>query len=220
MESSGGFKHDVNAQLARVAKALASGNRLELLEFVAQAPRSVDELARLTHLSMANASKHLQELRRAGLVRARKHGLHVYHELAGRDVVDLVRALRRVAETRLAEVDRLVRAYIGARDALEPVPAAELLERVRTGLVTILDVRPAEEYAAGHLPGAINVPVEGIGRHLKRVPRGREIIAYCRGPYCLLSVDAVAALRRMGYKARRLADGFPEWKAAGLPVES
>ena len=218
--STGNFKQDVHAQLARVGKALSHGNRLELLDFVAQGPRSVDELAGMTRLSVANASKHLQELRRAGLVRARKEGLRVFYELAGPDVVDLIAALGQVAETRLAEMAHLVRTYITARDELEPIPAAELLKRSTQGLVTVLDVRPAEEFAAGHLPGAINVAVEDLGKHLRKLPKGREVIAYCRGPYCLLSVDAVTMLRTKGYKARRLKDGFPEWRASGLPVEA
>lgn len=218
--SSGSFKQDVYGQLARIGKALGHGNRLELLEFVAQGPRSVEELAAMTRLSMANASKHLLELRRAGLVRAHKEGLRVFYEVAGADVVDLLTALRGVAQTRLAEVEQLLRVYISARDELEPIPALEVLERARLGLVTVLDVRPAEEYAAGHLPGAINVPLNGVAGYLAQLPPEREVIAYCRGPYCLLSVDAVALLREKGLKARRLADGFPEWKAAGLPVET
>ncbi len=218
--STGNFKQDVHAQLARVGKALSSGNRLELLEFVAQGPRGVDELAAMTRLSVANASKHLQELRRAGLVRARKEGLRVFYELAGPDVVDLIAALGLVAQTRLAEMAQLVRTYITARDDLEPIPAAELVKRSKQGLVTILDVRPAKEFAAGHLPGAINVPVDDLGKRLGKFPKGREVIAYCRGPYCLLSVDAVTMLRTKGFKARRLEDGFPEWKASGLPVEA
>lgn len=213
------FKQDVHAQLARVGKALSHGNRLELLDFVAQGPRSVDELAAMTRLSVANASKHLQELRRAGLVRARKESLRVFYELAGPDVVALIAALGQVAETRLAEMSHLVRTYITARDELEPIPAAELLKRSKQGLVTVLDVRPAREFAAGHLPGAINVAVEDLGKQLRKLPKGREVIAYCRGPYCLLSVDAVTMLRTKGYKARRLQDGFPEWKASGRPVE-
>ena len=218
--STDSFKQDVHAQLARVGKALSNGNRLELLESVAQGPRGVDELAMMTQLSVANASKHLQELRRAGLVRARKEGLRVFYEVAGPDVVALIAALGQVAETRLAEMAHLVRTYITARDELEPIPAAELLKRSKQGLVTVLDVRPAREFAAGHLPGAINVAVEDLGKQLRRLPKGREVIAYCRGPYCLLSVDAVAMLRTKGYKARRLEDGFPEWKASGLPVEA
>jgi rhodanese-related sulfurtransferase/DNA-binding transcriptional ArsR family regulator len=217
--STGNFKQDVYAQLARVGKALSNGNRLELLEFVAQGPRSVEELAAMTRLSVANASKHLQELRRAGLVRGRKEGLRVFYEVAGPDVVTLIATLGHVAETRIAEVEQLVRTYITARDDLEPIPAAELLKRVKLGLVTVLDVRPAEEYTAGHLPGAINVPVEHLAKRLRKLPKGREVIAYCRGPYCLLSVDAVTLLRSKGLKARRLENGFPEWKAAGLPVE-
>jgi len=217
--SSGNFKQDVYGQLARVAKALGHANRLELLEFVAQGPRSVDELATMTQLSVANASKHLQDLRHAGLVRARKEGVRVFYELSGADVVDLLAALRVVGESRLAEVANLLRVYITARDDLEPIPAAELLERAQLGLVTVLDVRPPEEYAAGHLPGAVNVTMEKLSGHLKRLPRGREVIAYCRGPYCLLSVEAVTLLRQKGFQARRLEDGFPEWKASGLPVE-
>lgn len=220
MESSGNFKQDVYAQLARVAKALGHANRLELLEFVAQGPRSVEELATLTRLSVANASKHLQDLRQAGVVRARREGVRVYYELAGPDVVHLLAALRTVGETRLAEVEQLLRLYINARDDLEPIPAAELVERARLGLVTVLDVRPPEEFAAGHLPGAINIASDTLAAHLKRLPKGREVIAYCRGPYCLLSVDAVALLRARGYQARRLEDGFPEWKASGLPVQT
>lgn len=218
--STGDFKQDVYAQLARVGKALSSGNRLELLEFVAQGPRSVEELATMTRLSVANASKHLQELRRAGLVHARKEGLRVFYEIAGADVVALIGALGRVAETRLAELEQILRTYIVARDDLEPVPAVELMDRVRLGLVTVLDVRPPEEFAAGHLPGAVNVPSEDLVRRLKKLSKTREVIAYCRGPYCLLSVDAVALLRTKGFRARRLEDGFPEWKAAGLPVET
>ena len=218
--STDNFKQDVHAQLARVGKALSNGNRLELLDFVAQGPRSVEELATMTRLSVANASKHLQELRRAGLVVARKEGLRVFYTLAGPDVVDLIAALGFVAETRLAEMTHLVRTYITARDDLEPIPAAELLKRSKQGLVTVLDVRPAKEFAAGHLPGAINVPVEDLGKRLRQFPKGREVIAYCRGPYCLLSVDAVALLRTKGFKARRFEDGFPEWKASGLPVEA
>ena len=218
--STGNFKQDVYEQLARVAKAIGHANRLELLEFVSQGPRSVDELATMTRLSVANASKHLQELRQAGLVKARKEGVRVYYEVAGPDVVDLFGALSTVAESRVAEVAQLLRTYVTARDDLEPVPAKELLQRAKQGLVTVLDVRPPEEFAAGHVPGAINVTLDSLSSHLKRLPKGREVVAYCRGPYCLLSVDAVALLREKGYQARRLEDGFPEWKAAGLPVEA
>lgn len=218
--STGNFKQDVYAQLARVARALGHANRLELLEFIAQGPRSVEELANMTRLSVANASKHLQELRQVGVVRPRREGLRVYYELAGADVVELISALRRVAEHRIADVEQLVRTYITARDELEPIPPAELLSRAKLGLVTVLDVRPPQEFAAGHVPGAINVPLDDLAGRLKKLPKGQEVIAYCRGPYCLLSVDAMALLREKGFKARRLEDGFPEWAAAGLPVEN
>lgn len=217
--SSGGFKHNLFAQFARVGKALASGNRLELLEFVAQGARSVDELAKMTGLSVANTSQHLQELRQAGLVTARKEGLRVYYELAGGDVTRLMDALRKVAEARVAEVERLVNTYLRTRDELEPIPAAELLARARKGLVTVVDVRPREEYAAGHLPGALNIPLAELEGRLKQLPKSKEVVAYCRGPYCLLAFEAVEKLRGKGLKARRLEDGFPEWKAGGLPVE-
>lgn len=206
-------------QLARVAQALGSPGRLQLLEYVAQGERSVDALASMSGLSVANTSKHLQALRQAGLVTARKAGLRVYYALAGDDVVVLVSALRAVAEHRVAEVARLVGLWLARRDELEPIPAAELLERAKQGLVTVLDVRPAEEYAAAHIPGAINVPLDKLESVLSRLPRRREVVAYCRGPYCLMSFDAVDRLRKRGWRARRLENGFPEWRAAGLPVE-
>jgi rhodanese-related sulfurtransferase/biotin operon repressor len=212
-------KSAVYQQLARVAQALASDARLHLLEYLAQTERSVDELATMTGLSVANCSKHLQALRQAGLVLARKEGLRVYYTLAGDDVSLLLTSLREVAEHRVAEVDRLLRTWLAHRDEMEPVPATELLERAKKGLVTVLDVRPAEEYAAGHLPGAINVPIGKLESYLSKLPRRKEVVAYCRGPYCLMSFDAVEKLRKRGWKARRLQDGFPEWRAAGLPVE-
>jgi len=206
-------------QLARVGTALASAGRLQLLEFLAQGERSVDALAAMSGLSVANCSKHLQALRQAGLVTARKEGLRVYYAIAGDDVVALYSALQHVAGNRVAEVERLVRTWLSHRDELEPVSPAELMERAKKGLVTVLDVRPAEEYAAGHLPGAINMPIERLESHWAKLPRRKEIVAYCRGPYCLMSFEAVAALRKRGLKARRLQNGFPEWRAAGLPVE-
>jgi rhodanese-related sulfurtransferase/predicted transcriptional regulator len=206
-------------QLARVGTALASAGRLQLLEMLAQGERSVDALAAMTGLSVANCSKHLQALRHAGLVTARKAGLRVFYAIAGDDVVALYSALQRVAENRVAEVERLVRTWLAHRDELEPVAPAELIDRAKKGLVTVLDVRPAEEYAAGHLPGAINIPIDQLERRLAKLPRRKEIVAYCRGPYCLMSFEAVATLRKRGLKARRLENGFPEWRAAGLPVE-
>ncbi len=217
--SSGNFKHDLFTQFARVGKALANGNRLELLEYIAQSERSVDELARVSGLTVANTSQHLQQLRQAGLVSCRKEGLNVFYDLSGDDVIELLNALRGVAERHVADVEKLVNTYLTVKDELEPLPRQELLERVRDGLVTVLDVRPAEEYAAGHVPGAVNVPLPELERYLEDLNADQEIVAYCRGPHCVLAFDAVASLRAKGLKARRLEDGFPEWRTAGLPVE-
>jgi rhodanese-related sulfurtransferase/DNA-binding HxlR family transcriptional regulator len=205
-------------QLSRVAQALGSAGRLQILEYIAQGERSVDTLAAMTGLSVANTSKHLQALRQAGLVSARKEGVRVYYSVAGDDVITLVSALRAVAEHRVAEVERLVSQWLAHRDEMEPVAAADLLKRVKQKLVTVLDVRPAEEYAAGHIPGAINVPVEKLESFVSRVPKRKEVVAYCRGPYCLMSFEAVEKLRKRGFRARRLENGLPEWRAAGLPV--
>lgn len=214
------FKQDLFSQFARVGKALGNGNRLELLEFLAQGERSVESLAKVSGLSVANTSQHLQQLRQAGLVATRKEGQHVYYRLTGEDVVHLMGCLRRVAETHVAEVDRLVNTYLTVKDNLEPLPADELLSRARDGLVTVVDVRPPEEFAAGHLPGAVNIPLAQLEQRLADLPKNTEVVAYCRGPYCVLAFEAVARLRRDGYKARRLQDGYPEWKQAGLPVET
>jgi len=212
-------KTELFEQFARIGKALASARRLEMLDFLAQAERSVEELARVTGLSVANTSQHLQQLRQAGLVDARKDGLHVYNRLAGDGIVRLLASLRAVGQERLAEVDKLVKLYLDSKDGLEAVPAKELLLRAKKGLVTVLDVRPPDEYASGHIRGAINVPVAELTKRLNEIPRGLEVVAYCRGPYCLMAFEAVAQLRNRGRKARRLEDGFPEWKSAGLPVE-
>ncbi len=217
--SSGHFKQDLFAQFARVGKALSNANRLELIEFLAQGERSVDELAKVSGLSVANTSQHLQQLRLAGLVSSRKQGLNVFYRLSGDDVIGLLESVRGVAERHLAEVNHLVETYLTVKDKLEAVPAAELLERVRDGLVTVLDVRPPEEYAAGHVPGAINVPLSELEQHLDSLDPHQQVVAYCRGPHCVLAFDAVARLREKGLTAHRLEDGFPEWKNAGLPVE-
>lgn len=214
------FKQDLNDQFARLGKALSNGRRLELLEYLAQGERSVDQLAGVSGLSVANTSQHLQQMRQAGLVSARRDGKHILYSLAGEDVVQLLDVLRTVAERRLAEVREMVANVLTARDSLEPVQAAELLERSRLGLVTVLDVRPPEEFGAGHLPGAINLTLAELEKHLDRLPPDREVIAYCRGPYCVLSFEAVARLRERGFKARRLQQGYPEWKLAGLPTEA
>ena len=217
--STGNFKHDLFSQFARVAKAMSSGYRLELLEFLAQGERSVDALARVSGLTVANTSQHLQQLRQAGLVENRKEGHKVYYRLSGMDVSALLRSLREVAERRLADVNRLVDDYLKVKDSLEPVPADQLLERVRAGLVSVLDVRPPEEYEAGHLPGAVNIPLEELEKRLHELNPDQEIVAYCRGPHCVLAFDAVSILRQKGVKARRLEGGLPEWQLEGLPVE-
>ena len=213
------LKRQLFARLADVGKALANGNRRELLEFLAQKERSVETLAALAGLSVANTSQHLQHLRRAGLVTARKQDRHVYYAITGEDVLSLLIALRRTAEKNFAEMGRLIEGYLVALDSLEPVSQAELCERMREGLVTVIDVRPAEEFAAGHLPDAINIPLDRLDRDLERLPVDGDVVAYCRGPYCLLAFEAVNRLRDRGISARRLEDGFPEWKLAGLPVE-
>ncbi|VAW63938.1 Transcriptional regulator, ArsR family [hydrothermal vent metagenome] len=213
------FKQDLFAQFARVGKALSNGNRLELLEFLAQAERSVDELAKLAGLSVANTSQHLQQLRQVGLVSSSKRGLKVYYQISGDDVVDLLNRLRQVSEQHLADVNQLVDTYLTVKDELEPVPRDELMARVRQGLVTVIDVRPAEEFAAGHVPGAINVPPDELEQRLKSLDSAQEVVAYCRGAHCILSFDAVEKLREQGVKASRLEEGFPEWKSAGYPVE-
>lgn len=211
-------KQALFAQFAAVAKTLGHAHRLDLLEQVAQGERSVEILAQRTGLSIANASQHLQHLRRAGLVTSRREGKFVYYRLADDAVLDLVAALHRIAERNIAEVGRVLQSYFYERDSLEPVSREELLKRSRAGAVTILDVRPEDEFVLGHLPNAINIPLRGLQAQLSELDRSKEVVAYCRGPYCVLSFEAVAALRARGFKARRLVDGLPEWRAAGLPV--
>lgn len=205
-------------QFAEVAKAAAHPLRLELLEQLAQGERSVEALANRAQLSVANASQHLQQMRRAGLVSARREGKFVVYALTGGGPLDLVAALRRIAEAQSAEVARVVRGYFQDRDSLEAVSREDLLQRLNAGAVTVLDVRPADEYALGHVPGAVNMPLSELEQGLSDLPPGCEIVAYCRGPYCVLSYEAVAVLRAHGFAARRLEDGLPEWRAAGLPV--
>ena len=214
------FKSDLFTQFARVGKALSNANRLELLEFLAQSSRSVESLANVAKLSIANTSQHLQQLRQSGLVTSRKEGLKVYYSLSGDDVIALLDSLRDVAERHLSDVDKLVNTYLTAKDDLEPIPADELLNMVKQDLVTVLDVRPKEEFEAGHVQGAINIPIEELESHLADFDPEQEIVAYCRGPHCILAFDAVAKLRDNGFQARRLEDGYPEWKIAGRPTES
>jgi rhodanese-related sulfurtransferase len=217
--SGPGFKKQLYAQFARLGKALSSGHRLELLEYLAQSERTVDALSKLTGLSMANTSQHLQLLRQTGLVSTRREGLYVHYRLADPQIIVLINLMQQLGEKQLAEVERLVASYLTKKDQLEPIPRTELLQRVRDGMVTILDVRPNEEYAAGHVPGALNVPLKELEQQLEILPRDQEVVAYCRGAYCILAFEAVARLREKGFQARRLEDGFPEWQHAGLPVE-
>lgn len=213
------FKDRLYAQFARVGKALGSPYRIELLELLAQGERTVDSLAGEIGVPIANVSQHLQALRQAALVETRKDGQFVHYRLADPAVADLCRALRTVSERRLADLDRLVRDHFGDRAAAEPVSMPELLKRAKTGDVVILDTRPPNEYEAGHIAGAISIPIADLRRRLKELPKNREYVAYCRGPYCVYADQAVEVLQAKGRKARRLAEGFPEWRAAGLPVE-
>jgi ArsR family transcriptional regulator len=213
-------KRRLYANFAAVARALGHPHRLELLEQLAQGERAVEALARRTGLSVANASQHLQHLRRGGLVTARREGKSIVYRLADGPVVEALAALRGIAEQNLAEVREVVRAYFTALDSMEPVSRQELLGRLRDGTATLLDVRPEDEYRLGHLPGAVNIALGALGDRMHELPKDREIVAYCRGPYCVLSFEAVGMLRDRGYRVRRLQDGFPEWKAAGLEVEA
>lgn len=214
------FKDALYAQLMRIAQATASPKRLELLDLLAQGERTVEALARQTAQPVANASHHLQVLRRARLVAARKEGVKAYYRLAGPAVFALWRAIRDLGASQLAEIDRLRQDVLEPEDSLEPVTNTELLHRLREGEVVLIDVRPPIEYEQGHIAGAMCVPINELRRRLKQLPREREIIAYCRGPFCLFADEAVTLLQRHGFRARRLADGFPEWRADGYPVKA
>lgn len=211
-------KQALFAQFAAVARAVAHPHRLALLEQLAQGERSVEVLANRTRVSIANASQHLQHMRRAGLLAARRDGKFVFYRLTDDAVLELLASVRRIAERNASEVERVVRGYFQNRDSLEPVSRVELMDRLKAGLVTALDVRPEDEFALGHLPGAVNIPLGELERRLADLDPHQEIVAYCRGPYCVLSYEAVAMLRARGFKVRRLEDGLPEWRAAGLPV--
>lgn len=214
------IKERIYEQLARVGKAVASGRRMELLEILAQGERTVEKLAKETSLSIANTSHHLHVLRDACLVDARKEGLYVHYRLADPTVYELLRLMREIGERRLSELNGLVATYLTARDELEPVTREGLLERARAGTVLVIDVRPAEEYQAGHIPGAVSIPLGELERSTREIPAGKDIVAYCRGPYCVYAFRAVEILRLRGLRARRLMEGFPEWRAAGMPVET
>jgi rhodanese-related sulfurtransferase/DNA-binding transcriptional ArsR family regulator len=213
------FKDRLYDQLARIGKAVANPHRLEILELLAQGERNVESIADETQLSIASASQHLKALRQASLVEGRKDGLFVHYRLADDGVFELSRIVRKVAERRLAEMERLVRDQFGDRSDPEPIAMKDLLARMRTGDVVVLDTRPASEFAAGHIAGAISVPVDELQERLRKLPKRAEYVAYCRGPYCIYADRAVEVLRASGRRARRLDDGFPEWKASGFPVE-
>lgn len=216
-----GPKQAIFESLAEIAQALGHAHRLELLEHLGQGERSVEELAARVGLTFANASRHLRILRRASLVETRRAGKYVIYSLAGEaEMIGLMRALAIVGERNAAEVERVLASYFRARDAMEPVSRSELMARLKDDLVIVLDVRPEDEFQLGRLPHALNIPFSELEHRLAELPSGAEVVAYCRGPYCVLSFEAVALLRARGYAARRLEDGFPEWKVAGLPVET
>jgi rhodanese-related sulfurtransferase len=214
------FKDSIYGQLARLGKAIAAPKRLELLDLLCQGPRTVESLARQASASTANTSQHLQILRAARLIDAEKQGLHVEYRLANDKVSSFFHTLRGLAELQLAEMQQVARAYLEERGALERVDSEELLRRVRRREVVLLDVRPAEEYRAGHIPGALSIPVADLQARIKELPKNREIVAYCRGPYCVMAIDAVALLCKKGFRARRMEQGVIEWRARGWRVQS
>lgn len=214
------FKDTIYEQLARLGKAVAAPKRLELLDLLCQGPRNVEALADQAGISVANASQHLQVLRAARLIDGEKKGLYVEYRLAGDEVSHFFLALRGLAENRLAEVEQVTRAYFEQRESMEPVEGDELLGRVKEGAVIVLDVRPAEEYCAGHIPGALSIPVNELKARLRELPKDRKIVAYCRGPYCVMAVDAVELLRSKGYRAERMEQGIVDWRARGWHVET
>lgn len=212
-------KKKLYEHFAKVAKSMASPSRLELLEALAQGERSVEGLATATGISMANTSHHLHILRDSGVVRSRKEGLQVIYSLNDGEIPNILSGLRRLAERHLADVERIVRENFDRLDDLKPVKREELLQLVSSGEAVVVDVRPAGEYQAGHIAGAISIPLDSLPRHLAKLPTNQEVVAYCRGPYCMFAYEAVSQLRSQGYKARRLEDGYPEWKAGLLPTE-
>jgi rhodanese-related sulfurtransferase len=214
------FKAAVYDEIARIGKATASPARLEILDMLSQGPRTVEALATQLGQSLANTSHHLQVLRRARLVDAERAGVYVTYRLATPQVGEFFLRLRALAQSRLAEIERVSRQYWETRGALEAVDKDELRHRVRSGQVIVIDVRPPEEYVAGHLPGALSVPLSDLKKQLRKLPKNRDIVAYCRGPYCVMALDAVDLLRRKGFRAHRLEDGVPEWRARGWPIET
>lgn len=214
------FKDSIYEQLARLGKAVSAPKRLELLDLLCQGPRTVETIADLTATSVANASSHLQVLRAARLVEAEKKGLYVEYRLADMRVSRFFHSLSGLAEARLAEIGQVTRAFLTERGGMESVPSAELLRRVRDGEVTVLDVRPVEEYRAGHIPGALSVPLPELKKRLAELPKNREVVAYCRGPYCVMAIEAVELLRKKGFLAHRMEHGVVDWRARGWRVET
>ena len=213
------MKDGVFGQFARIGKALSSAKRFELLELLCQGPRTVESLAQQAAVSVANASQHLQVLRRARLVDARKHGLYVEYRLADEQVLKFLHGVRQLAESRFAEIGEIMKAFLEKRDSLERIAGKELLRRLRNGEVTLLDVRPAEEYRAGHIPGARSVPVGELNKRLTELPKDRDLVAYCRGPQCVMAIEAVELLRKKGYRAHHMDEGVVDWRARGWRVE-
>jgi rhodanese-related sulfurtransferase len=212
------FKTAIYEQFARIGKAISNPSRLELLDLLCQGPRTVEVLAKESNLGLPNTSQHLKTLRAARLVEAEKSGLFVTYRLADEQVCQFFRSLRNLAETRLTEVREITREFLADRQGLEPVDRDALLTRVRQGVVTVLDVRPVEEYRAGHIQGALSIPLKELERRLSDLPRDRDVVAYCRGPYCVLAMEAVELLRARGFSAFRLVEGVQDWRAEGLPV--
>jgi rhodanese-related sulfurtransferase len=212
------FKDPLYTQFARIGHAVASPKRIELLDLLSQGEKTVEQLAEQSGASVKNTSAHLRVLRQARLVETRRDGTYIHYRLASDDVFGFLRDLQALGRNRLAEIQQAANLYIDGRDELEPVTLKELRRRLRDDEVTLIDVRPVEEYRAGHIPGALSIPVNQLKRRLPEIPKGREVIAYCRGPYCVYSVEAVEILRKNGYKARRAGAGLPDWRASGLPV--
>jgi len=212
------FKDEIYEQFARIGKAVSSPKRLELLDLLCQGPRTVEVLANESGLAIANASQHLQALRAARLVAAEKEGLFVIYRLADQTVCEFFRTMRVLAESQLAEVEQIKRRFLAGRDGMEPVDRKALLDLVREEAVTVLDVRPVEEYNAGHIPGALSIPLKELKQHLAELPRDQDIVAYCRSPYCVLSVQAVEMLRARGFNAVRLEEGIQDLRAMGFPI--
>ncbi|MEW5721616.1 MAG: metalloregulator ArsR/SmtB family transcription factor [Thermodesulfobacteriota bacterium] len=212
------FKDDIYEQFARIGKAVSSPKRLELLDLICQGARTVEVLAQESSLTVANTSRHLHVLRGAGLIEGRKEGTYVVYQIADPAVCEFFRSMRLLAEKRLADIEQITRRFLEGHEGLEPVDREELIERVRCRSVTVIDVRPVEEYQAGHIPGAISVPLKELELRLAELPKDEEIVAYCRGPYCVLAVQAVETLRAKGYRAVRLEDGVQDWRARGFDV--